>query len=87
MMKATDRLIGRSEGDYGLSKIESLRPKVDYENVPELKDAPLEVKKIFSIEFGERHDYTAAHKKDLIDLVKSHHYDKDSMQIKSKPVC
>jgi hypothetical protein len=83
-LRAADNLIGREEGDYGLSKIAPLRPKVEYENVPELKTASEEVKKLFSIEFGERSDYTEACKKDLIDLVKKHNYDKDSLQIKSE---
>lgn len=84
MMKATDRLIGRAEGDYGLPKLEPLRPKLVYEKVAELKEAPEEVRKIFSIEFGERADYTDACKNDLIELVRKHRYDKNSLQIQSK---
>lgn len=83
-LKAADSLIGREEGDYGLTKITPLRPKIEYENIPELKNASEEVQKLFSIEFGERSDYTEACKKDLIDLVKTHHYDENSLQIKSK---
>jgi hypothetical protein len=83
-MRATDSLIGRAEGDYGLPKIAPLRPKLAYENVAELKDAPEEVRKIFSIEFGERSDYTEACKNDLIELVRKHRYDKNSLQIQSK---
>jgi hypothetical protein len=84
MMKASDSLIGRPEGDYGLPEMAPLRPRIEYEDVAELKDAPEEVKKLFSIEFGERSDYTAACKKDLIALVKKHRYDQSSLSIKSK---
>jgi hypothetical protein len=87
MMKATDRLIGRAEGDYGLPKIDLTRPKLAYEKVEELKDASEEVRKIFSIGFGERSDYTEACKNELIELVRKHRYDKDSLQIQSKPTC
>lgn len=84
MLKAGDRLIGRERGDYGLPKIDPLRPKIGYEKVPELKDAPEEVKKIFSIGFGERRDRTEAWKHDLIELVRKHRYEKTSLQIQSE---
>ncbi|KAI6182486.1 Fimbrin [Aphelenchoides bicaudatus] len=80
-LKAEDHLIGRAQGDYGLPALERLRPKLEYEKVVELKDAPEDVRKIFSIEFGERSDYTDACKSDLIELVRKHRYDKGSTQI------
>jgi small subunit ribosomal protein S15 len=64
--------------------MEPLCPKLEYELVEELKDAPESVKRIFSVEYGERSDYTGACKKDLVDLVKKHKYDKNSLQMKSR---
>ncbi|KAI6178069.1 Fimbrin [Aphelenchoides besseyi] len=82
MMRASDKLIGKTPGDYGLPPMDPLRPRLDYAEVEELKNAPESVKKIFSVEYGVRSDYTKACKKDFIDLVKSHRYEKNSLQIK-----
>ncbi|CAD5209637.1 unnamed protein product [Bursaphelenchus xylophilus] len=82
MMKASDSLIGRSEGDYALPYVDITQPKLEYRNVDILRDCPEEIKKIFSIEFGKRSDLTAVWKKAMVDDVKLDKYDSSSLQSK-----
>lgn len=82
-LKASDLLIG-NKSDYGLPDIDKSQPRLPYRNVEVLKNAPESVKKIFSINMGERVDLTAAWKHELINKVKTSEYDKSSLQAKSK---
>ena len=83
MMKGSDKLI-KHDGSYGLPDLDKSKPRLKYENVDLLKDAPESVKKIFSIEFGERRDLTDAWKRELIESVNKHKFDGDSYQAKSE---
>jgi len=81
MMKGSDKLI-KHDGSYGLPDLDKSKPRLKYENVDLLKDAPESVKKVFSIEFGERRDLTDAWKRELIESVNKHKFDGDSYQAK-----
>uniref|UniRef100_A0AC35U087 28S ribosomal protein S15, mitochondrial n=1 Tax=Rhabditophanes sp. KR3021 TaxID=114890 RepID=A0AC35U087_9BILA len=81
MMKGADNLIG-NKTDYGLPNIDKTAPRLEYANVDELKDAPEAVKKIFSIDFGERKDLTNAYKRCMIDSVNNHSLDNTSYQVR-----
>lgn len=80
--KADDNLIGNST-DYGLPDIDMKKPRLEYRRVEALRDAPDLVKKMFSVEFGERSDFMAAWKREFIDSANLHEYDKSSLQSKS----
>lgn len=84
MMKASDNLIGRNNNDYALPHIDVTRPRLNYSNVDVLKNAPEQVKKIFSVDFGQRSDLSAAWKKELRDTVKLDAFDVSSLQSRSK---
>ena len=85
MMKASDKLV-QHDGNYGLPHLDKTKPRLAYENVDSLKDAPESVKKIFSIEFGERRDLTDAWKRELVESVNKHKFDTNSLQSKSMPI-
>jgi hypothetical protein len=81
MMKATDKLI-QHDGNYGLPDLDRTQPRLEFEAVDALKDAPESVKKIFSIDFGERKDLTSAWKRELVESVNKHKFDENSLQSK-----
>lgn len=81
-MKASDNLIGQSQ--YFLPDIDQSRPRLPYESLDVLRDAPESVKKIFSIEYGKRKDLTAAWKREMIRSVNRHKFDNDSLQMRSR---
>lgn len=81
-MKASDRLIGQTQ--YFLPDVDQSQPRLPYENLDALREAPDAVKKIFSIEYGQRKDLTAAWKRDMIQSVNRHKYDNESLQMRSK---
>lgn len=80
--KSDDNLVGNTT-DYGLPNIDFKSPRLEYRRVEALKTAPESVKKIFSVEFGENSDFTAAWKREFIDVANLHEYDKSSLQSKS----
>ncbi|KAH7728500.1 Protein MRPS-15 [Aphelenchoides avenae] len=79
-MKASDRLIGQTQ--YFLPDVDQSQPRLPYENLDALREAPDAVKKIFSIEYGQRKDLTAAWKRDMIQSVNRHKYDNESLQMR-----
>ncbi|CEF64966.1 Fimbrin [Strongyloides ratti] len=81
MMKGSDNLIG-NKGDYGLPQIDVSQPRYEYKHVEELKNAPESVKKIFSVEYGERKDLTKVWKRTMIESVNKHKFDDSSLQSK-----
>uniref|UniRef100_A0A0N4Z980 Small ribosomal subunit protein uS15m n=1 Tax=Parastrongyloides trichosuri TaxID=131310 RepID=A0A0N4Z980_PARTI len=81
MMKGSDNLIGNKE-DYGLPSIDTSQPRYEYRNIDELTNAPEAVKKIFSIEYGERRDMTNAWKRTMMDSVNKHKLDESSLPSK-----
>lgn len=81
-LKAADSLV--KNPTYGLPDIDVSQPRLEYLKVDALRDAPESVKKIFSIDMGERVDLTAAWKSALLERVKIHEYDSSSLQTKSK---
>lgn len=81
MMKGSDNLIG-NKGDYGLPQIDVSQPRYEYKHVEELKTAPESVKKIFSVEYGERKDLTKVWKRTMIESVNKHKFDDSSLQSK-----
>uniref|UniRef100_A0A0N5BSW2 Small ribosomal subunit protein uS15m n=1 Tax=Strongyloides papillosus TaxID=174720 RepID=A0A0N5BSW2_STREA len=81
MMKGSDNLIG-NKTDYGLPQVDTSQLRYAYRHVDELRDAPESVKRIFSIEYGERRDLSGAWKRTLIDSVNKHKFDDSSLQVK-----
>ena len=82
MMKAQDSLIGVKK-DFGLPKIDITEPRIRYRYVESLRTAPESVKKIFSIEYGERIDLNEAWKSETAKSILGHDYDKMSRKSKS----
>ncbi|VDN07510.1 unnamed protein product [Thelazia callipaeda] len=78
--KGDDRMIGVRSKDW-VPKIDENAPKADYAEL-DWDDVPESVRKIFSIKFGERRDYSDAWKKALIDKVRKHELDKNSLEVK-----
>ncbi|KAK0429461.1 hypothetical protein QR680_011391 [Steinernema hermaphroditum] len=87
-VKADDSLVGRtgtptsSPQDYGLPEVDLKAPRLAYANVDELTNAPESVKRIFSIDHGQRRDLTDAWKQKLIQSVNKHKYDESSLQMR-----
>uniref|UniRef100_A0A7E4W1G1 Small ribosomal subunit protein uS15m n=1 Tax=Panagrellus redivivus TaxID=6233 RepID=A0A7E4W1G1_PANRE len=81
MMKASDKLI-QHDGNYGLPELDKSKPRLAYEKVDALTDAPEAVKKVFSIDYGERRDLTDAWKRELVESVNKHQFDHNSLQAK-----
>jgi hypothetical protein len=54
--RGEDMLIEDRQGTFNLPKLDPDTPRVEYENNPELENAPESVKKIFSLGFGTRTD-------------------------------
>jgi hypothetical protein len=80
-MKAADRMIGKGH-QYALPDVDKTQPRLPYQTVDALATAPESVQKIFSIEYGQRKDLTAAWKSELISSVQRHHDDNESHQMK-----
>ncbi|KAI1731506.1 hypothetical protein Ddc_00329 [Ditylenchus destructor] len=81
VMKTQDKLIGNYT-DYGLPKIDPTKPRLEYRHVEMLRNAPDSVKKIFSIEYGQKLDMTAVIKKEMAEKVVRHGYEKSTPQAK-----
>uniref|UniRef100_A0A0R3RUM9 Small ribosomal subunit protein uS15m n=1 Tax=Elaeophora elaphi TaxID=1147741 RepID=A0A0R3RUM9_9BILA len=79
-LKGDDRMIGRKPEDW-VPEIDENLPKANYAEL-DWEGIPESVKKIFSIKFGERRDYTDAWKKALIDKVRKHELDINSLEVK-----
>uniref|UniRef100_A0A915PSQ1 Small ribosomal subunit protein uS15m n=1 Tax=Setaria digitata TaxID=48799 RepID=A0A915PSQ1_9BILA len=79
-LKGDDRMIGKNPEKW-VPEIDENSPKADYANL-DWEGIPESVKKIFSIKFGERRDYTDAWKKTLIDKVRKHELDVNSLEVK-----
>lgn len=80
-VKGDDRLIGRDRSEW-LPHIDRCSPRLAFGHVDVLTTAPDTVKRIFSVEYGTRRDLTDAWKKSLIDKVKKHELDKESLEMK-----
>jgi len=68
LFKKDDKLI-KHDSNYWLPKVQPLTLKSKYQEVQALKDAPDAVKKIFSVEYGERYDLTDVWKKIITEKV------------------
>uniref|UniRef100_A0A8R1TXC5 Small ribosomal subunit protein uS15m n=1 Tax=Onchocerca volvulus TaxID=6282 RepID=A0A8R1TXC5_ONCVO len=79
-LKGDDQMIGRKPKNW-VPEIDENSPKANYAEL-DWEGIPESVKKIFSIKFGERRDYTDAWKKALIDKVRKHKLDINSLEVK-----
>ncbi|OZC12888.1 hypothetical protein X798_00523 [Onchocerca flexuosa] len=79
-LKGDDRMIGREPKNW-VPEIDENSPKANYAEL-DWEGIPESVKRIFSIKFGERRDYTDAWKKALIDKVRKHKLDINSLEVK-----
>ncbi|EFO27732.2 hypothetical protein LOAG_00749 [Loa loa] len=70
-----------SEREVMLKEIDENSPKANYATL-DWEGIPESVKKIFSIKFGERRDYSDAWKKALIEKVQKHELDMNSLEVK-----
>jgi hypothetical protein len=88
LLRAQDSLIGKTEynkkTDYGLPNLDTKKPRVGYRYVEALRTAPESVKKIFSVEFGQKSDLTGAWKSEMAESIIGHNYDEVSHKAKSK---
>ncbi|KAK6106635.1 hypothetical protein QQG55_24990 [Brugia pahangi] len=79
-LKGDDRMIGKKPQNW-VPNINENSPKANYAEL-DWEGIPEPVKKIFSIKFGERRDYSDAWKKALIDKVRKHELDINSLEVK-----
>lgn len=65
-----------------INKIPSKEFVFDFKNSKELQDANDVVKKLFTLEFAPRSEVIRSYKQEMIDRVKRHSLDKDSIEVK-----
>ncbi|XP_054715099.1 28S ribosomal protein S15, mitochondrial-like [Uloborus diversus] len=75
--------IFKQSGDLILKNpIDPACPKPDFELSEELKTAPEDVKKIFSLETASRHEAEEAYRRSLLKRVQRHPFDFTSLEVK-----
>jgi len=79
LFKREDNLV-QHDNKCWLPEIDASQPCLAYRNIDALKTAPESVKRIFSIEYGERKDLTDAWKDLIIGQVKKHPLDTKSLE-------
>ncbi|VIO96789.1 Uncharacterized protein BM_BM4861 [Brugia malayi] len=79
-LKGDDRMFGKKPQNW-VPNINENSPKANYAEL-DWEGIPEPVRKIFSIKFGERRDYSDAWKKALIDKVRKHELDINSLEVK-----
>ncbi|XP_018320537.1 28S ribosomal protein S15, mitochondrial [Agrilus planipennis] len=63
-----------------MPEFDKSRYQLEYANCKELENADPLVKRLFSLEFASRSKITQAYKKDLVDSVKNHTFDENSIE-------
>ncbi|KAL3092462.1 hypothetical protein niasHS_007671 [Heterodera schachtii] len=81
MYKAQDFLIGNTT-DFGLPSLDMSQPRLEYRGLKVLAEAPESVQRIFSLDHGERSDFTTACKKEMTDRVRYNQLDQHSLPAK-----
>lgn len=69
------------DSTYYTGKVDYSQPKLGFEGLPELESADEVVKKVFSLEYGTKHDVLMKVIEDLTDKVKDHPLDVRSLEL------
>ncbi|XP_022703518.1 28S ribosomal protein S15, mitochondrial-like [Varroa jacobsoni] len=75
-------LSGDRTMDIGFTKDVLKRPKLPFSRLPEIDEAPEEMKKIFSVEFASYSDQRKSIKDEFLNRVRRHPYDTESFEYK-----
>ncbi|XP_064476055.1 small ribosomal subunit protein uS15m-like [Ornithodoros turicata] len=77
-----DRILNSGDLVDDIGPVDLSHPRDGFELSEELKTAPEEVKRVFSLEFGILRDISNVKRKEFVKLVQRHPYDTDSIEYK-----
>ncbi|XP_003740604.1 uncharacterized protein LOC100900535 [Galendromus occidentalis] len=66
----------------GLPPSDGQRPRGAFAKLPELEKAPEAIRRVFSLDFAPKAEINQAATEELLDLVRRHPYDKESLEYK-----